>query len=121
MTEHEQPPPEAADTLPAGGERRAVARLPCGRHGPTRLVVQHGPAAHWARPRDVSVHGIGLVLAHPVEAGSALTIRLRPRSDRPARSLAVSVVHARGGPDGTWLVGCAFDRALTPDELDQFL
>jgi hypothetical protein len=104
-----------------GDERRAAARRPCEWHGPTRLIVRHDQAAHWARPHDVSAAGIGLLLAHPLETGGALTIHLRERLERPAAPLSATIVHAGVGPDGVWLIGCAFDRMLTAEEMEQFL
>jgi hypothetical protein len=118
MSENEEALPRA----PASGpERRGAIRFPCGDGGAARLVVRHGPDARWARPHDVSRTGVGLLLAHPVELGAALTVRLRPQPDRVTRSLTATVVHALAGVDGTWLVGCTFERPLTAEELEQFL
>ena len=121
MCEDEVTLPGGPPAVPAEGERRAAVRHLCGRHGPTRLVVEYGHAAHWARPHDVSVGGIRLLLAHALEPGAELTVQPRSDPERPARPLSAVVVHARAEPDGTWTVGCAFTAALTVEEFHQFL
>jgi hypothetical protein len=121
MSEHDSSLPEGPAAPHQEGERRATPRYPCGRHGSARLIIRHGQAAHWARPCDVSVGGIGLFLAHPVAPGETLTIQPRARPERPVSPLTAAVVHARSSADGSWLVGCAFEQRLTGEQLDQFL
>jgi hypothetical protein len=121
MSEHEASVPAGPAVPSGGGERRAVVRYPCGWHGPTRLIVRHGPSDYWARPNDVSVAGIRLLLAHPLEPAATLSIQVRGRPDLPLPPLAAAVVHARAEADGTWLVGCVFERMLTTEELELFL
>lgn len=118
-----EPLPSGEDAMRqlVDAERRTEVRYPCSPDRLGRVVISDGHAASWARPRDVSTGGIGLVTAHPYEPGTVLAIRLRARSDDPGPGLFATVVHARGEADGTWLVGCSFDRPLPPDTLGVFL
>jgi hypothetical protein len=121
MTDHEVFSPLGPAVPRPEGERRAAPRHPCGGHGPTRLVIRDGVAAHWARPCDVSVGGICLLVAHAVAPGTTLTIQPHSRPERPAPPLTAAVVHTRAATEGSWLVGCAFERRLTSEQFDQFL
>jgi hypothetical protein len=121
MCEYEVSCPDVPALPRPEGERRAAPRYPCGGHGTSRLVVRHDLAAHWARPCDVSVGGICLLLAHRVEPGATLTIQPRSRPERLVPPLNAAVVHARPAAEGSWRVGCTFERRLTCEQLDQFL
>ena len=72
------------------------------------------------RVRDISVGGIALLLNHRFEPGTALIVEL---SERPKvlRHLLVHVIHATPEPNGRWILGCAFDCALSQQELQTFL
>jgi hypothetical protein len=118
MSEPDVSLPSGPPVPPGGEERRVAARRLCGWHGPTRLIVRHAGAAYWARPHDASAGGIGLLLAHPLEPRAALTIHLR---ERPSAPLNATIIHADVWPDATWLVGCAFERTLTAEDMGQFL
>ena len=111
-----EPPPIAGE-----GERRAAVRHPCGVLGPDYLVVRTDTESRWARPCDVSVGGIGLLLARPVAPGTKLTIPMRSRQERLSPPLRAAVVHARPQADGTWRIGCAFDHTLSVAELEALL
>jgi hypothetical protein len=69
----------------------------------------------WARIRDISVAGIGLIISRGLEPGTALTIELNDQQ------LSASVIHARPDAAGTWLVGCQFDTKLTDAQLRSLL
>jgi hypothetical protein len=99
-------------------ERRAAVR-----HASTMEASCHplavpalGPTCP-ARIRDISLDGLGLVVAHRYEPGSTLSVvpEVLPRSLAPA--LAVRVRHVEPHGDGLWLIGCEFVTPLTEDEL----
>ncbi len=113
--------PEDAVRQPGDAERRREVRYPCPPERTGRVVVSDGHAASWARPCDVSAGGIGLLTAHAYDPGTVLTIRLRARRDDPGPGLFATVVHATGEADGTWRLGCAFDRPLNAETLGAFL
>jgi PilZ domain len=112
---------EADEPARPADERRAAPRFACGQDRPGHLIVAGGADPRWARPRDVSVCGIGLLLAQPFAPGTTLTIQLRSRPEDARRPLTAGVVRTEPQADGSWLVGCAFDKPLTAEELRAFL
>jgi hypothetical protein len=99
-------------------DRRAHKRYRC---GPANLVQLHltGTAVNldaWAS--NLSEGGIGLNLPYPLELETALVLRLRGRR---TLSMAARVVHVTEQVDGTWRIGCAFERPLDPDALETVL
>jgi hypothetical protein len=101
--------------MPDSTDRRASDRLPvnagtgCSFVGPVQDV---GPG----RVRDVSMEGIGLLLAHRVEIGCTLAIALANPERGFAKTLLVRVAHVTAVPGG-FLVGGSFTAPLTYQEL----
>jgi hypothetical protein len=99
-----------------GKERRSWERRPAGPTVPSGLIVSVGKESRWARVRDVSVSGIGLLLAAPIDPGTVLSVRLRAPGEPAAKARPAVVVHAAQA-GASWVVGCAFKTPLT---LQQF-
>jgi hypothetical protein len=91
--------------LRVSGDRLAS----CGRH-PWSLLS-------WARVRDLSRTGVGLLSSAPFEPGTTLLLRLQSRHDSRSVSLQARVVHCALHYSGHWIVGCQLDQPLTPDRL----
>lgn len=73
---------------------------------------------------DISLGGVGLILRHRFPPGAPLTVELKSASGKSPRTLSVRVMHSRPvivEGDACWLVGCAFTRNLTEEELAEFL
>lgn len=70
--------------------------------------------------QDVSPGGIALILRRRFEPGASLSIELTTQGDWPRR-LVARVVHATQEMDGRWIVGCAFARPLSEQELQTLL
>lgn len=77
----------------------------------SRVVEDVGPV----KIRDVSMHGIGLVLAKTVQAGAVLALGLSNSTKGFAKTMMVKVVHVTPIPGG-FLVGGAFTEPLTYQE-----
>jgi hypothetical protein len=73
-----------------------------------------------AKAQDISASGIGLILNRCFQPGTFLKIELRGPSAIPMHFL-VSVAHSTPRQDGEWLVGCAFLREMSEDELRALL
>ena len=105
-------------------ERRAWVRFPKDQEvwcQPTSATGKAEIDTAWlGRVRDVSTAGIGLSMTRRFEPGTALIVEL---SERPKvlRHLLVHVIHATPEPNGRWILGCAFDCALSQQELQTFL
>ena len=72
-------------------------------------------SARWARVRDLSAGGIGLVVSGSVPCGERLSVQLRLRNRR--HRFPVRVVHVSDRGNGTSFVGCAFEALGEPDSL----
>lgn len=73
---------------------------------------------------DISLGGIGLILRHRFPPGAPLTVELKSPRGKPPRIVSVRVMHSRPvivEGDPSWLIGCAFMRNLTEEELTEFL
>ena len=108
----------APDHAPAGlwsppaPESRAAARHCYRRPPPARLQVRSLLRTRAALVRDLSADGAGLLLAEPVEPGTALLIQLHGPAPAAALTLAARAVHATRQGDGHWLVGCRLAARL---------
>ncbi|MGE3805599.1 MAG: serine/threonine protein kinase [Gemmataceae bacterium] len=69
---------------------------------------------------DISRGGIGLLLERRFEMGTLLDVELFTTTPHESRTLVVRVVNLRRQKEGHWIVGCAFARELTDQELWAF-
>ena len=110
-------------TLPSvvvAPERRAWVRFGTDLEVACRAADPLKDFGWMAKVRDVSGGGIGLVLRHRFRPGSRLYIELHSRGGELCRTVLVKVIHATPVSDGgthAWLVGCAFDVALSDEEV----
>jgi|HubBroStandDraft_1064217.scaffolds.fasta_scaffold1335846_1 hypothetical protein len=114
--QHKTPFPPALNR-PAGAERRMQVRHAFACEAPYRTNDHFGTA----RVCDVSVGGLGLLLPREVSLGGLLTVELRDRIRNSWRLKTLRVVHAAPQSAGSWLVGSAFTKALTTEELAAIL
>jgi hypothetical protein len=70
---------------------------------------------------DLSPAGVGLIVDQNLEAGSAITLRLRRQDEKPDRSMLACVVYVADRPDGKWAVGCNFLHELSEKELNELV
>ena len=112
---------------PPGSERRAWVRHPldvgtCGLIDTS--VCGGGPESVEMWPlvvRDVSIGGIGVLLARRFELGTLLTIELPVGSSGSIRRLAARVVRIEPEKAGHWIHGCAFPAKLREDEVTELI
>jgi hypothetical protein len=95
------------------GERRAAIRYQCKQKFSYFLTPKSERL--FARVRNISVTGIGLVMSRPLDRGAVLTIELK------AMQLSGRVIHSTRDAAGTWLVGCQFDTKLSEAKLLELL
>jgi hypothetical protein len=74
-----------------------------------------------ATVRDLSINGIGLVLARRFEPGAGLVIEVPGTASDVSESLLARVVHATSVGRNLWLLGCTFPSPLSDDELNALL
>lgn len=71
--------------------------------------------------RNLSAHGVGLLLDRRFEPGTLLTVALHSDSEKYSRTLEACVVHVTRQVEGSWLIGCAFAGQLSEAELQAIL
>jgi len=109
----------------SGRERRVRVRYPTDRE----LMCQPGEGrldqAWWlGRIADISTTGIAIVLEQlrqKFSAGTLLTVELQNWAGDVSRTLPTRVIHMNPNPEGGWLLGCAFEKPLTEEELKALL
>jgi PilZ domain-containing protein len=104
--------------FPARGELRVAERFPCD------VPASCQPPSDWkrggkkwvARVRNVSTHGLCLVLSRRFERGAGLAIELVGRDGNSSSTLLARVMNVRL-EDDSWVLGCAFVSPLSDEEL----
>jgi len=71
--------------------------------------------------RDVSISGIGVLLARRFEAGTELTIELADEPSAVPSKFAIRVVRVHPESAGLWILGCEFVNPLVDSELSALL
>lgn len=104
-----------------GNNVRVSRRYRCAPATLGKVLFSEGeePLQAWAH--NLSVTGVGLNLDRPLDAGTMITIRLRGGVSHPPLVVPARVMHATQEMDGTWRIGCEFERELDPDELETLL
>lgn len=112
--------PDQSIPVPAGfatsrrqGERRAAVRYQTNQT--FSYFTTPKSERLWARVRNISVTGVGLVVSRALDPGTVLTIELKEAQ------LSARVVHSTRDAAGTWLVGCQFDTKLSEAQLRELL
>ena len=72
---------------------------------------------HLARIRNVSVHGISLLIGAPIERGVDLTIDMKTVDPSILVTLVARVVHSTKQDERNWIVGCKFLNELSEQDL----
>jgi hypothetical protein len=100
-------------------ERRAVIRYLCDREVVYSRFSKR--ERFWARVRNVSLHGIGLLLSAPIAPGTDLRMEMQTKDPGSPLILLARVVHATMQEENNWIVGCKFLTRLTEEHLQDLL
>jgi hypothetical protein len=108
--------PQAAP-CPGGANRRLTIRHPC----PPTTQVSAANDPHWpfqrVRVQDISQGGVALILPHAPAVGETIFLQMTNHILDFTFDLAAEVRNVGPHPRGSWLVGVAFDEALSAEEL----
>jgi len=118
-----------------GSDLRSKHRAETARHAWVRFTAgqavrcQPMPASNakkpspgwWGRLRNISSAGLAVRLSRPFEPRSLLIIELTDQARRRTYYFPVRVVHATAEGDRLWLIGCAFLRPLSDNEVQGFV
>jgi hypothetical protein len=111
----------ARATGPRADERRRATRYPCWLRGACRPFGASLLERRASILRDLSTGGVNLMIDRPVDRGAALAVELEGIGGRSGRYLLAHVAHIIEDSQGQWLVGCAFDRSLSEEEVRALL
>jgi hypothetical protein len=102
-------------------ERRAWVRFPCDLETACQpLAGTHG--LQWpGKICNLSRGGVALALARRFEVGTVLAIDVQGKAAESVTSVLARVVHVKLQSDGGWLLGCAFTKPLSEDDLKMLL
>lgn len=109
-------------TLRAAQAALSSSRSKLGWRTRCRLVQVRHEGPWLATMQNVSRSGLGMILDRPFDPGTFLEISLPSIRRKHLQPKVVRVTHARPLPDSPdWLLGAAFLRALTDEELQVLL
>src|SRR5262245_14787257 len=97
-------------------DRRAQERMPVSAEVSCSFVSPVVTDFGNARIKDISMHGIGLLLSRKVDVGATLAITLANAGKSLSKTVLVKVIHATSQP-GSTLIGGTFTIPLTYQEL----
>ncbi len=105
----------------SGKERRDTVRYTITLETSCRLLAMVQGEANPIRVRNISAGGISLVLQNEVPADTLLDIELLNRPQMFLCKLQVRITYRVEHPTGDWIIGGAFTRRLTDEELKLLL
>src|SRR5262249_29784442 len=73
------------------------------------------------RVRNISRGGVRLLVQHPLDSGTLLSIDFPAIEDCPAYTMLATVLHVTQLGDSEWAAGCAFACELSPDDVHTFV
>jgi serine/threonine protein kinase len=100
-----------------GWDRRGRVRYPSQKEVECLFIEDRNQRVCWARVRDISASGIGLIFNRPFETGTVLSIGLPRAGPKPTRTVFARVVRAQEQCSATWIVGCAFSQELSDSDI----
>ena len=110
-------PRRGTATKPPDVERRGTVRFACNLKVTFRPIGLLELMPVPVQVRDVSTRGIGLISAAPLVAGTFIVIDLPSAQGSAPLRKAARVVRLVPSAGNRWLLGCAFTRELSTDEL----
>jgi PilZ domain len=102
-------------------DRRAWVRYPCELDSACQPLAGTRGVEWPGKIRNLSRGGLALALARRFEVGTVLAIEMQGRDAGDLGTVLARVAHISIQPDGTWLLGCAFTKLLTEEDLKALL
>lgn len=100
-------------------ERRVAVRYQCGAEASCSSLAPFERLSGGVR--DISTHGIALVLGTSLRVGIDLIIELKTRTPGINLTLMARVVHSTFEAEGTWIVGAKFLTTPTEEQIQAVL
>lgn len=105
----------------SGAERRDTVRYTINLDTSCRLLAMVQGESNPIRVRNISAGGISLVLPRELPPDTLLEIELLNRPQMFLCKLQVNITYRVEHPSGDWIMGGAFLRRLTDEELRMLL
>jgi hypothetical protein len=83
-------------------------------------AVEYRPGCA-AQVQDISRGGLRIVVPRRIDPETFLTVGIESTADALVPAIQVRVVHATQTDGGPWVLGCAFLRPLSEEELQSLL
>lgn len=113
--------PLAQFARPRPTERRRAIRYNCTLETSANLIAQVQGDTTLAKVRNISVTGISLILPRRLEAETVVELELFNKARQYYCRVPLRVVYVMEHLDGNFLVGGAFGRELSNEELNGLL
>ena len=114
-------PKEGAAQAIAAQNRRASIRYRCAPATIGKVISTDDQEFQRVWIIDLSLHGLGMHLARPLEPGRLIIVAMKDNMGRKNFELTARVAFCTQLHHGDWHVGCEFTTPLTVEELDQLL
>ena len=98
-------------------DRRAWHRYHCQRQPLVRYLVRPSFECGRAFLRDLSRHGLALLVTQPLNPGTVLFVQLRGRRRGNTCTQLARVIHLTEQSPRRWLVGCELSCPLSDEQL----
>lgn len=111
----------AARVRPLPPDQRTWTRFLCNIMTSCKSVNPAHLEPSSAKILNVSPAGLGLLVTREFEQGSLVSVELPGSMGQPPTAVLARVIHAKPRPTGDWVLGCAFTRQLTEQELQKMV
>jgi hypothetical protein len=115
MSEHVSLLPAKPSQPTRDHERRASVRYQCSDEISCSSLAPFDRLS--GRVRDISRHGVALILGTSIRVGTEVVMDLRTRNPGISLTLRARVVHATLEGEGSWIVGCEFVSTPTEEQI----
>jgi PilZ domain len=105
----------------SGAERRCATRHPSGQRTVCQPIILRGAEPVPVVVRDLSTSGAGLICRKALPPNTFVTMELQSMKGGPSRRLHARVIHVTSQGRQGFLLGCAFSRALSAEQLAALL
>lgn len=102
-------------------ERRRAIRYECGLETSCQLMAQVDGDAWPAKVRNISVSGISLVVARKLDPETRVNVELYNKSRKYYCQIPLRIIYVLEKQDGNYILGAAFTRELSLEELQGLL
>ncbi|HEV3204649.1 MAG TPA: PilZ domain-containing protein [Gemmataceae bacterium] len=102
-------------------ERRRALRYGCNLEVFSKLIAQVDGDTWPAKVRNISVTGISLIVGHRLDLETLVNVELYNKSRKFLCQVPLRILYVLEKQDGNFIIGAAFTRELSQEELQGLL